>query len=304
MPTLDRTSLLTTWLTLWFAVVGLTAGDSSGSGSSSSGRPYPQQTLANTELRTVPRSSNGREYLLYVALPTSYGSETAKRYPVVYICDGYWDFTLLCGFYGNLIFDQVVPEYILVGFGYQGEKPNYDSLRAYDYTPVADRGRDPNSERTGHAAEFLAVIEKEILPFVDKEYRTDPSYRVLGGSSLGGLFALYALFTKPTLFQAYIAPSPAAVWANNWLFNYEEEFFKSGKPLPARLFMTGAAEEWPEFLRGIQRFHEQLNNRSYDGFQYEWRLIEGERHAGTKAESYNRGIRFALAPLVQPGSAK
>jgi hypothetical protein len=27
-------------------------------------------------------------------------------------------------------------------------------------------------------------------------------------------------------------------------------------------------------------------------------MVEGERHAGTKAESYNRGLRFAFAPIA------
>jgi hypothetical protein len=35
---------------------------------------------------------------------------------------------------------------------------------------------------------------------------------------------------------------------------------------------------------------------------YSFRLIEGERHAGTKAESYNRGVRFAFAPLAPSGN--
>lgn len=99
---------------------------------------HPRHTLGNTELRALPRSANGREYLLYVALPYSYGSEPGRRYPVLYICDGYWDFTLLNGFYGNLRYDRVIPELMIVGIGYQGDKPDYENLRRYDYTPVPD----------------------------------------------------------------------------------------------------------------------------------------------------------------------
>ena len=61
-------------------------------------------------------------------------------------------------------------------------------------------------------------MEREIIPFVEARYRVDTSYRVLGGSSLGGLFALYVLFTEPALFTAYIAPSPAMPFARDWLF--------------------------------------------------------------------------------------
>jgi predicted alpha/beta superfamily hydrolase len=46
---------------------------------------------------------------------------------------------------------------------------------------------------------------------IDRTYRSRP-YRVLVGHSLGGLFAVYALMTRPDVFQGYIAISPALWW--------------------------------------------------------------------------------------------
>ncbi len=260
---------------------------------------FPRHVLANTEIRTPPDAS-GRADQLYVALPASYAREPQRRYPVVYLCDGYWDFVLVYGFTGNLLYDRAVPEFILVGLGYQGESPDYDRLRARDYTPVVEADADhahPGRE-TGHAAEYLSRLEHDIVPFVDRSYRTDPSYRVLGGSSLGGLFTLYALFERPELFRAFIAPSPAVTWANRWLFEREAAFAKEHREVRARLFMTGASAEEPGFLAGIRAFDGQLAQRRYEGLAYEFRMVEGERHAGTKAESYNRGLRFAFAPIA------
>lgn len=255
---------------------------------------YPPHVLRNTQLRTLPRSANGRGYQLFVALPPDYAT-SGKKYPVLYICDGYWDFTLINGFYGNLRYDQAVPDFIIIGLGYQNASTNaeFDVLRRYDYTIIPD-AHDPKAGRTGHAAEFLAVIETEIIPFVEMEYRVDPSYRVLSGNSLGGLFSLYAMFAKPGLFQAHVAASPACHPA---LFDLEEKHARSGAPLNARLFMTGAEMEGRNFLADIKRFNERLQSRRYAGFKYQWRLIDGEGHTGTKAESYNRGLRFAFEPL-------
>lgn len=262
------------------------------------------QVVENTEIRSLDPRPDGRAYQLYVALPGSYGERPDKRYPVLYLCDGYWDFALVNAFYGNLLYDKVVPEIILVGFGYQGSRPDYDRLRRWDYTPVPDTRPQAEAGESGHAAEFLATVEHTIIPFVEREYRADPSYRVLGGSSLGGLFTLYAAFARPGLFQAYIAPSPAVVWAGDWLFGYEDSFAKSGQRLRGRLFMTGAGEEWPDFLNGIRRFDARLRQRAYPDLTYEFRVVEGERHAGTKAESYNRGVRFAFGPLVAKAAAR
>jgi predicted alpha/beta superfamily hydrolase len=220
-----------------------------------------------------------------------------QRYPVLYVTDGYWDYKLLKSIIGGLVHDKAIPEVILVGIGYPGDAADYNRLRRWDLTPVSDsRDDDANLGESGHAAEFLDLIERQIIPYVEGHYRADPSYRVLGGSSLGGLFALYTMFTRPELFAAYIAPSPATPYARGWLFGYEEAFAKSGKPLAARLYMTAAEREEPWFVAAVKKFDAQLRARAYPALTYEFKVIEGERHAGTKPESFNRGVRFAFAP--------
>jgi predicted alpha/beta superfamily hydrolase len=256
---------------------------------------YPPFIITDSELRVLPPATNGRAYQLAVRLPASYAQETDRRYPVLFVTDGYWDFPTIVTGYDNLVFDKVVPECIIVGLGYAGENLDYGKLRGGELSP-APLGFMDNS--SGHAAEFLATLEQTIIPFIAQNYRVDPSYRVLAGSSLGGLFTLYVMYTKPELFQGYIAASPAVIVHNDWLFGYEAAFAKSGQPIKARLFMTGAENENPGFLDGIKRFSQQISSRKYPGFTYGFRLIDGERHAGTKSESYVRGLRFVFAPLA------
>jgi predicted alpha/beta superfamily hydrolase len=256
---------------------------------------YPPHVITNSELRVLPVSAHGRNYQLHVRLPGSYGTDTAKRYPVLYVTDGYWDFPTIVTSYDNLAYDQVVPEFIVVGLGYAGENLDYGKLRGWELSPVRTGLLELG---TGHADKFLDSLEKEIIPFIEREYRADPAHRVLAGSSLGGLFALYTMYTKPELFEGYIAASPAVVVGNDWLLGYEEKFAQSGRPLKARLYVTGAENEWPGFLAGIKRYQQRLAERNYPGFVHESRIIDGERHAGTKAESYTRGMRFVFAPLA------
>jgi len=262
-------------------------------------RPVPvvgePETIDHSEVHVLPRSANGRDYRITVGVPDSYASQPDARYPVIYVTDGYWDYKLFKSIVGGLVYDKVIPEAIVVGLGYPGDAPDYGRLRRFDLTPVSD-GEDDELGTSGHAAEFLDVIAREIIPFVEGRYRVDSSYRVLAGSSLGGLFALYTLFTKPGLFSAYVAPSPATPFARAWLFGYEEAFAKSRQPLAARLFMTVAEKEWPAILDGGKKFDAQLRAHAYPGLVYDFRVIEGERHAGTKPESFNRGLRFAFAP--------
>jgi len=257
----------------------------------------PPETIDHSEVHDLPRSASGRDYRIAVALPDSYAAHPERRYPVLYVTDGYWDFKLMKSIVGGLVYDEFIPEVILVGIGYPGAAPDYGRLRRWDLTPVPDSpAEDAAKGPSGHAREFLEMLEQQVIPFVELRYRADPAYRVLGGSSLGGLFALYVLFTKPGLFAGYIAPSPAVAFANDWLFSYEDGFARGGKPLAARLYMTGAAAEEPGFLAAIKRFDVRIRTRAYRGLVYDFRIIDGERHAGTKPESFNRGVRFAFAP--------
>lgn len=253
------------------------------------------RVLDQIELRDLPVDADGRAYQLQVMLPASYDANPARHYPVLYLTDAYWDMPLVVFSYNNLNYDKAVPEMIIVGIGYHGEDLDYDRLRRWDLSPVTIDEGDTNS---GHAARFLHTLEHRIIPFVEENYRADPEFRALAGSSLGGLFSIYTMLTRPGLFQGHIAASPAAEVHDDWLAGYEDAFAASGKPLPTRFYMTGAEREWPEFLAAIKRFRAQFETHDYEGLVYKFRLIDGERHAGTKAESYTRGMRFVFAPLA------
>lgn len=256
---------------------------------------YPPFVMPRTEVRDLPFKAPGRQYQIQVGLPASYATKPQQHYPVVFVTDGYWDFPLISCTLGNFVYDKVAPECIVVGLGYAGENLNYGKLRTWDLTP-APIERDPSN--SGHAAEFLALLEKEIIPLVERDYRVDPRHRILAGSSNGGLFTLYTMLTKPELFGGYIAVSPAAGSAGDWLFDYEKRFAKTGQPIKARLFISGAEYEWPLFVDAIKRFALRLDGRKYSGLRCSFDLIKGERHAGTKAEGYARGMRYVLAPLA------
>jgi predicted alpha/beta superfamily hydrolase len=255
----------------------------------------PGYVIPRSEVRTLPVNAAGRHYALFIGLPASYASEPNKRYPVVYVTDGYWDFHKLTAIHGPLVYDRYTPEFIVVGMGYAGDNLNYGDLRRWELSPVPF---GTPLEASGHARDFLDTIERVFIPLVDREYRTDPKMRVLGGASLGGLFTLYSMFTKPDLFDAYVAVTPAVLVGDSWLLTYEEEFAKSGKPLDARLYMTVGGNEATGFMAPILRMNQRFAPGRYPKLAYEFRIIDGERHAGNQLESYNRGLRFVFAPLA------
>lgn len=253
----------------------------------------PAYTMPNTEVRVLPVTPQGRHYQLYVALPGSYGTIPGKTYPVVYVTDGYWDFIKIVSISGSLVYDRVAPEFITVGIGYAGDNLNYNDLRRWELspTPLGDGG-----DATGHAADFLASIKSTIIPYIDAEYQTDPSYRVLAGLSMGGLFTLYAMLDSPDTFQGYVAATPYVGAGDDWLFRFEEQRTSSGAPPRGRLYMTVGGNESPDYVNGVIRFNQRLSSRRSPDFAYSFRFIEDERHSSAGIESYIRGLRFAFAP--------
>jgi predicted alpha/beta superfamily hydrolase len=249
---------------------------------------YPPVTIAGSELRTVKSTSTGRSYDLYIRKPADYDKTKEKKYPVLYLLDGQWDFKLLDSVIGGLVYDKQMPDIVVVGITYTGHHLDYDALRAMDYTPTPGPPKG-----SGDGPKFLNFIKTELLPMMEANYRGDPTRRVLGGHSLGGLFTLYAMFTDPSVFWGYLAGSPALLWGNDFVVKQEADFAQKHKDLPVRLFLgVGGAE--PLVTPGVS-FVRTLSARKYDGLHWDGRVIEGERHSGAKPEFYNRGLRFLFS---------
>jgi predicted alpha/beta superfamily hydrolase len=243
-------------------------------------------SLPGTEVRQLKSAATGRDYDIYVRLPEGYAQDRAKTYPVLYVLDGQWDFKLLDSIYGGLHYDGFVPEMIIVGITYSGEGADYGALRAMDYTPV----RDVFFGGAGDAPKFFAFLKEQLLPFIEENYRADPSQRALMGSSFGGTFTLYAMFTEPALFRGYVSGSPVVPYGDGFALRQEAEYAGKHKDLPVRLFLS--VGELEQLAQPVNQFSRILSERNYTGLEMETRTIPGEGHASNKPETYNRGLRF------------
>ncbi len=268
---------------------------------------FPHVVLDTTELRPVHSEVTGRDYRLYIGYPDSYGSKPGRRYPVIYVTDAYWTFVKTHSLGSSLWYDQIVPEYIVVGIGYAGENIDYSKERMFELSPsTMDYGWAKGLGRQGGARQFLTAIKTEIIPYVEQNLRADPSFRVMAGTSMGGLFSLFCMYEEPGLFQGIIAASPAVDWDHDWLSRRESELRSIARGgdhtgafhVPTRLYMSVGTGEWPEFVGAIKGFDKTIGSGAYADFAYKFQLIEGERHAGTVAEAFNRGIRFVFEPQM------
>ena len=140
-----------------------------------------------------------------VTLPASYGTDSTRRYPVLIVLDGDVEQQIAATtaqFYAGT---SQIPELIVVGVR--------NVNRGRDFTPALrpDFPSPPEVPVAGGADNFLDFLGDELAPYIDRRYRTAP-LRVLVGHSLGGLFAIYTLGHRPTLFTGYIVMEPSVWW--------------------------------------------------------------------------------------------
>jgi hypothetical protein len=203
-----------------------------------------------------------------------------------------------------LVYDNVIPELIMVGFSYPGENADYGDLRTRDLSPTKVEQINPNS---GDGPKFLQFIEETVIPYIESNYRTDKKERALAGSSMGGLFTLFAMYEKPTLFNRFIAISPAAFWEGDYLLRKDQYYSKSNKELLVRLFLSAGSSEYAAFRDPIIALQKQIEKNDYKHFSLLNYIIEGERHSGVKSEGYSRGLRWVfkdIAPVGPSGLAR
>lgn len=142
-----------------------------------------------------------------------------------------------------------VSEGVIVAIGYPTDEP-YDPLRrSWDLSPPPGRIYPPffpntPDVRTGGGARFLALIEDELKPWIERQVPIDRSRQSLFGHSFGGLFTLYALFSKPHAFSRWIAASPAIYWEDAAILSLESEFLADLKvPLDTELHLSAGGYE-------------------------------------------------------------
>jgi predicted alpha/beta superfamily hydrolase len=168
-----------------------------------------------------------------------------KKYPVVYLIDANLYFDVMTAAFKRYSEVGLLPEAILVGVGYK-DFQTMDSLRDRDYTyPAAIPEYEMSA--SGNAKNFLALIENEIVPYIDSNYPCDMNKRVLSGHSLGGYFTLFALqqalINNKTIFSSYIAASPSTDYNHNYILKEFEKLKPQSEKINCYVTFGGLEDE-------------------------------------------------------------
>jgi uncharacterized protein len=172
---------------------------------------------------TVHSKILGEDRPIWVYVPNSGRADIylQKKYPVLYLLDGDAHFYSVVGMieqFSTVNGNTVCPEMIVVGI------PNTDRTRDLTPTHYIDDMGFGSDTTSGGGENFIAFIEKELMPYIESNYPTEP-YRMLIGHSLGGLTVMNTIVKHKNLFNAYVAIDPSMWWDNKKLLNESREVF-------------------------------------------------------------------------------
>lgn len=250
-------------------------------------------TLDSTEQWTM-RSAEGRDYRIMVSLPEGDVPYTGG-YPVIYVVDGNALFPALHA--AKRVQDRWKGA-ILVAIGYPSDTPYDFERRAFDLSPpqVPERNQPPQ----GGQDLFLDFIEKRLMPKVNERFKVDQDQRSLVGWSFGGMFGIYTLFTRPTLFQHVVAISPSLWWRDRYLLAHERAFTQqahAGKLdlTHSSLTMWVGDREMPQEIQDVRALQIRLEQLSQYGLRSDFQLEAGEDHMSIPFRASTRVLEELLS---------
>ncbi len=256
---------------------------------------HPEETIGTnkginigTKL-TISSTILNEERPIIISLPKNYEASDAK-YPVLYLTDGLQNIWHVVGTLEVLTRTGSVPPMIVVGI----ESTN----RTRDFT-LTESEKFPES---GGGNKFLIFIEKELIPFIESNYRTN-TYRLLEGHSLGGLFTASTLMTKPDLFDSYLIMSPSLWWNGEELTKSAEVFFKDHPSLDKVVFFgIGTYESGADYgmRKELKNYVNVIIENKPEKLRIERKELEREGHMSSVLLSNYYGLKFIFSDMTFP----
>ena len=222
-----------------------------------------------------------------ISFPDSYYETSIdKMYPIIILLDGYTHFKTATGIVhfmsSNRVRNNLMPESIIIAI------ENVDRRR--DFTITKIKTKRPNTG--GGGRKFLNFIEKELIPYIDENYRTE-SYRTLIGHSLGGLLALNSYMDKNSVFNTYIAIDPSIWWNEETMKNKVDSI--SSKSLNKKLYIATANQGEANYERNKKRhddFYKLMTKKSDEPINVVIEYFEKENHRSVPLVALFEGLKY------------
>ncbi len=271
------------WLTILFLFVALQA-----QSQNTETYKYPP-----SEVVTIHSKVLNEDRKVYIHCPKLDSADLNKRFSVLYLMDGDNHFELLAEYVDYLSRPDVLvmPKIIVIGIS--------NTKRTRDLTPtnsITNYEGKPDSSSfklSGGNEKFLHFIETELMPMIDKNYKTEP-YRIFAGHSFGGISSINCMLTHPDMFDAYIAVSPSLWWDSEYLLKMTDKKLKNGSVLNKMLFYSDGNEGGSNssFHKGLLKLDSTIAKKKLRGLDYIYKHYPTETHMTEPVVAYFDALRF------------
>lgn len=237
------------------------------------GPAVPMQGMTESPVLTKVRSSIlEQERELIVHLPRDY--DRRNQYPVLYVLDGSSQDQPLASTLDSLSAQGLVPQTIVVGI------PNMSGTnRTFQLVPPFMRTDPANPDSPkGTGDQFLDFMEKELVPFIAKQYGASDT-RLFAGNSRGGLLVMYSLIAKPDLFAGRFCFS-TPLWREDNLLVERVSASLSGKTtMNSFLYLSAGENETDDIRNGNDAMAALLKLRAPAGLVWYVERTPGVDHS-------------------------
>lgn len=252
---------------------------------------------------TIPSKLFGHPRTVWIHVPKSNGGNKSKdrgHYPVLYLLDGRDNFNAVVSIVEHLEESSLCPPMIVVGIVHA------DRDRLSELTTGTDK-EFPNA--VGRGEQFMAFVEKELIPYVEATYPTAP-YRTFMGHSVGGLTVVNALLHHPTLFNSY-ASLDGALWWNDKKVVHEAQAFLPAQPYKGKTVFLALANRLErgvdtlsvqkdtsaatDLIRSNLAFLQALSNHKRNGLRFHHKFYADDTHASVRLIGAYDALRFIYA---------
>lgn len=248
----------------------------------------PATPLVIGETFTIPSAVLGEVRRINVYAPPGYAESSDRRLPVLYMPDGgmHEDFLHVAGLVQVSVGNGTMRPFLLVGIE--------NTERRRDMTGPTEVAEDRKiAPRVGGSAAFRRFIRSELMPEVQRRYRTTDETAVVG-ESLAGFFAVETFFLEPDLFDHYIAIDPSLWWNARTLVGGARDRLRALPPAARSLYLASGAE--PEIARDTKQLATVLAQAAPAGLTWHHEELPGEAHATIYHPAALRAFRALLAP--------
>ncbi|MEZ0469790.1 alpha/beta hydrolase-fold protein [Luteimonas salinilitoris] len=229
---------------------------------------------------------------IFIYNPDHVGGNVLPAYPVLYLLEEN-DMPMVAGTVKYLSsYNEQLPAMLVVGIDGGGQ-------RIRDLTPThslydnhGNLDADPDSwlRPSGGAEKFLRFVKEEVMPFVERKYRTAP-FKIIAGHSVGGLATIHALTAHPDMFNAYLAVSPSLWWDKGAYLRSAAQHLPTSGPDKEFLFIADSPETG-HFSMYMKSFLDALEAKTSPSFQWAHMFYSNETHGSVAAKAYYDGLRF------------